>query len=74
MATKVYILLIDDRHCDTEVRVYADKDTAIATAKELAHEYDRFGDYEERQIDGWLFYARYSCEGDHVRVEEKELL
>ena len=70
---KVYTLLIRDRHSDPTVRIFADKDKAIETAKALAHEYDRFGSYEEHEIAGWIFHASYSCEGDYVTVNEAEV-
>lgn len=70
---KVYLVIIEDRHADVEVRPFYDADKAVAKARELAKEYDRFGDYEESQIADWLFYASYSCEGDCVRVVEAEI-
>jgi hypothetical protein len=66
--------VISDRHGDTDVEIFTAADTAIAYAKAAATEYCRHPqDFAEEQIDGWLYYARYSCEGDNVRVVEKTL-
>ncbi len=71
---KVYVLVIEDRHSDTDVRVFADKDKAIESARKLAQEYCRFvEDYQEKQIADWVFHVEYSCEGDSVTVHEREV-
>lgn len=71
---KVYAVLLQDRHSDPEVSVYADKQTAIDDARMMAKKYDRHSDYKERQIARWVFHAEYSCEGDCVTVMECEVL
>jgi hypothetical protein len=71
---KVYAILLQDRHCDPEVTVYADRQRAIDAARAMARQNDRHGDYEEREIDGWVFHAEYSCESDSVTVLECEVL
>ena len=69
--TPCYIVICQDRHGDTTVHPFTDKDKAISEARRIAKEYFRYPeDYREEQIDGWLFYAQYSCESDHVRVVE----
>jgi hypothetical protein len=30
-------------------------------------------DFEEKQIEGWLYYATYSCESDSVWVTERTI-
>jgi len=71
---KIYIAYIADRHTDVDAEVFTSPEPAIAFAKHAAKEYARFPeDYEESQIDGWLFYAQYSVEGDRVWVVEKTL-
>lgn len=68
----MYILIIEDRHSDTSAHPFTMKETAIANAKHIAKKYARQeSDYEEQEIDGWDFYATYSCEGDCVRVEKQ---
>lgn len=73
---KVYLLIIEDRHIDVEVEVYLNKEKAINKAKmtaAIAVEYSH-GEIEEQQIEGWLYFARYSVEGDCIRVEEKRVI
>ena len=71
---KIYLVNTEDRHADTTVEPFYNADKAVAEAKRLAKEYCRWDeDYEESYIDGWLFYANYSCEGDCVRVVEAEM-
>ncbi len=71
---KIAAVLIRDRHSDPEIHLFAKQSVAIKWAKAKAREYDRFGDLDEElttamKRDGWLYYGRYSVEGDHIRVE-----
>lgn len=72
---KIYIAMIADRHTDVEAHVFTQPAAAIAfaraTAIENAHEGE--ADLEEESIPSWLYYARYSPEGDSVWVVESEL-
>lgn len=71
----IYIIVTEDSGTDVEVKPFRDKEEAIAEARRMAKEYCRFPeDYTESVIDGWLFYVKYSCEGDKVTVREEELL
>lgn len=71
---KVYALMQQDRHFEPDVEIYTDRDKAIAAAKATAKKSAREqSDYEESEVDGWEFCAYYSCEGDMVRVLEKEV-
>lgn len=71
---KIYNAIIQDRHTDTKVKPFLDKQMAIDYARSKAKEYcRRKEDYEEQEIPGWLFYAEYSCEGDCVWVTEHDL-
>ena len=36
LTMKVYVVLIDDTHCDTDVELFSDPDLAVKFAKELA--------------------------------------
>lgn len=70
---QVYVVLWEDRHTDTEPYVFTDAGAAISWARGQARESDRHGDLDEILTDamrtgGWLYYGRYSCEGDHLRV------
>jgi len=71
----VFALVIEDRHSDTGVEVWTDRDAAIARAKALATEYAGYngGPVDERAIQGWEYYASYSCENDSVRVVKVKL-
>ncbi len=77
---KVYIAIIEDRHCDVDVRVFTKKETAVMFAFETAEEYCRHEeDFEEDELTGdmirdrWVYSVTYSCEGDSVRVVEREV-
>lgn len=71
---KVYVAMICDRHADPEPYVFSTPEAAIEYARSEAHEYAHSAeDVEESAIDGWLYHATYSGEGDSVWVVEKEL-
>lgn len=66
-----YIVICQDRHSDTTAHPFTNKNKAISEARRIAKEYCRHPeDYNEEQIDGWLFHAQYSCESDYVYVVE----
>lgn len=71
----MYVILIEDRHCDVEVKLHNDKDGAICRARSLAKDYGSRHpeDYEELDLEGYLFYAIYCCEGDCVSVQEVKI-
>jgi hypothetical protein len=70
----VYVAMVCDRHSDPEATVFTDQEQAIAWARETARELNRNpGDYKEETIEGWLFCAEYSSEGDSVWVLERGL-
>ena len=72
---KLYIVMHNDRHADPEPEVFLDKDYAVDYARRTAQEYCHYPeDYEEHDVLGWLFYAKYSCENDSVWVVEKTLM
>jgi len=71
---KLYILMVQDCHTDTEPWAFDTAKAAIAAARQLARGLARrTEDYVEAPIAGWLFHARYSFEGDAVWVVAKEL-
>ena len=75
----VYVVVWKDRHSDTSVYVFGNKDTAISWAREKAREYDRHGDFEEAhpvQTESVceVYRATYSCEGDGLTVHECRVL
>ena len=71
---KIFVVMVNDRHCDPEPYLFGTAEAAIGYARTAATEYARTpGDVEETPVNGWLFHARYSAEGDSVWVLEKEL-
>ena len=71
---KIYNVIVEDRHADVIVYPYLDPDKAVEEAKRLAKEWCRNeGYYQELEIEGWLFCASYSSEGDSVRVTAAEI-
>jgi len=65
---KLYVTVCEDHHCDPEIKVWTNKDNAINYAKEFIKLYEGF---EERTVQGWLYYAE--CCEDSVYVFETEL-
>lgn len=71
---EVFIAMIADRHTDPEPHPFSTADAAIEYARQCAHEYAHDpADIEEETIGGWLYYARYSPEGDRVWVLTKTM-
>jgi hypothetical protein len=73
LSKALFAVIVEDRHCDVQVEVWDDEAAAVDRAKAIAREYCRYDDYAEEQIADWVFYARYSCEDDSVRVVRVEL-
>jgi len=72
---KIYIAILEDRHSDTKAHPFSNKEKAIEWARSKAKEYcfDQEDYAEDSSIDGLVFHAEYSCEGDCVYVIESEL-
>jgi len=69
-----YVVICQDRHSDTTVHPFISKKKAVSEARRMAKEYCQHPDcYKEEEIVGWVFYAEYSCESDHVRVVEAQV-
>lgn len=67
----LYIAICNDRHSDVCVRVFSDMGKAVEYAKKFMKDNARFPeDIKESFIQGWLYHADYSCEGDSVHVEK----
>jgi hypothetical protein len=75
----IYIVIIEDRHADTEAVPFTDEDAAVAHAEEYVAGCDPDPEDIERELNdamrrvGWVWYCGYSCEGDSVRVVRREL-
>jgi len=78
-AMKIYIVIWEDHHADTEVFPYLSRGAALAFAcSEAQRMKDRYGSTEDTGLTanmakaGWIFYCCYG-DGNSVRVVEKEL-
>lgn len=79
----LYTAIWNDRHSDTTVHSFSDRDAAIKWAKAKVKECieqwpGREDDLDEELTDsmkagGWIYYGCYSCEGDSIRVVRHEL-
>lgn len=68
----VYVVIIDDRHTDTDVAVFSTAEKAIAFAKaEVFNLASHPEDIEEEEVKEWLYCVRYSGEGDSIWVVER---
>lgn len=74
----IFILIIEDRHADTDARPYATELAAITAAEAFLAGCDQ-EDVEQQELNdamiqqGWVFYATYSCESDSVWVVRREM-
>lgn len=68
---QLFIAYCNDRHVDTVVKVFDTANAAIIFAKSFASDNCRHEEYmEEYSLSDYLYYAVYSSEGDHVRVQQ----
>lgn len=71
---KIFIVLTKDRHTDTTAKPFFKIYEAIDHARKVAKENCSLPDGpEEREINGWVFFSEYSCEGDCVWITEHEI-
>lgn len=71
---KLYIAHCLDRHIDPIIRVFDTAQAAIDFAKKFVQEGARHsGAISEEPVQGWLYHATYSCEGDRAYVTEATL-
>lgn len=78
MSTEVFVAILEDRHCDTEVYVFSVEAEAVEFAKEMAEEFSRGDEIDEEMNaemvkDGWVYRGCYSCEGDSIHVVKRIL-
>lgn len=77
----VYLVVVNDRHCDLEVQAYVTIDSALDAAEKTVlqmarHEKNIEWDYKLNQWqinDGVCWLVPYSCENDYVQVLSREL-
>lgn len=72
---KVYIVMIQDRHADTEAHPFSTPELAIAFARQAVQDNARHSeDIEEHEPPTpWLFYATYSVESDSAWIVPREI-
>lgn len=73
---KVYLVILEDHHTDVDVRVFSEKELAVAEFDEIVADYEeRYGvtEQEDECPDNWIANHHLSVENDYVRVEEKEV-
>lgn len=72
---KLYIAHCIDRHIDPVIRVFDTFDGALGFVKDWLQKEtaNTQRQIEEDEVDGWLYYASYSSEDDHVYVTETTL-
>jgi hypothetical protein len=76
---KIYIVIIENHHADTDAMPFLTEAAAISYAKQIALEYCRNEDDYAKGIrnstikDGWLWRANYACEGDNIRIIERDV-
>ncbi len=68
---EIYNLIIEDRHCDVEVRSFRNREKAIEICKKMAKLLNtQREDMEENIVKGCEFFITYSCEGDYAYVQK----
>lgn len=80
---KVFVVMVEGRHVDTEAHLFSTPEKAIAYAESVLDENSEAAAYvdpddarmsdEDLASAGWLFYGCYSTEGDCTWVLPKEV-
>jgi len=74
--SRIYIVIVEDRHIGVEAFPYTDKERAINIAKQITKD-NASGFLDEHCLENssgdernnmWLYHAIYSVEGDSVKV------
>lgn len=71
----VFVVMVFERHTGPDVEVFTSQGAAVARAREVAEGYARrIEDIEEPDgFYGYLYYASWGSEGDHIYVVEREV-
>jgi len=79
----IYVVMIRDRHTDTEAHLFSTSEKAISFAQsylvgcgdsaQYVDPKDATMSSKELESAGWLFYTCYSAEGDCVWMLPKEV-
>jgi hypothetical protein len=70
---KLYVVMIRERHSGTEAYIFSTPEAAIDYARSAAQAAWTPEDVEEESIEGWLYCASFSGEGDATWVLERTL-
>ena len=80
---KIYVVMVEDRHTNTEAHLFSTPENAIAYAHGVLDDNSESAEYvdpedarmsdEDLAAAGWLFYGCYSTEGDCVWVLPAEM-
>lgn len=72
MSKTLYVVMVNDRHCEPEPELFTTAEQAIAYARSEAEQYARTpDDIDETPIRGWLYHASWGAEGDSIWVIAK---
>jgi hypothetical protein len=70
----VYVAYLHDRHIDPEIRVFADRDTAIQATRQWMNEMMAHPEQiVEERVEGYELLLRYAGESDHAFVVTREV-
>ena len=70
---KLYIVLWDDHHCDTEVTPFTNFDEAVEWVRSEIMQMGAPSEEIEEDMESELYFARYTCEGDYIRITEHNI-
>jgi formylmethanofuran dehydrogenase subunit E-like metal-binding protein len=70
--SELFVVMVNDRHCDPEPELFTTAGQAIAYARSEAEQYARTPeDVDETPIEGWLYHASWGPESDSIWVLAK---
>jgi len=70
---EIYILVIEDRHCDTQCRAYSSFSLAKAACDRYLADEDNVEELNGNDDGNCVFMASYGCEGDSVMIVKERL-
>lgn len=75
----IYVIIIHERHSNTDVELFEGADAAIDRAVEIVRGYAGSPEDVDEELTesmrqaGWLYYGTWSPEADYVIVVEREV-
>jgi hypothetical protein len=74
IGTPLYVAILEDRHIDTVIEVFAFRLTAFEQVNRWQANYGDRYKWHNEEIDGWMHYRKTDCDdGPSIRIEMKEL-